>query len=409
MILPLLLAATLAAQQFDESVTVHVIDVDVIATDRRGNPIAGLTKADFELYENGVRKELTHFAEVRGTKRVAAADEEEEEVPEQAARALAIFIDNSSLTQKVHKELMNALRQKARDLTSDGVAVMVAVWTNRLEIHCGLTTDGDEVVKALDAYANDERLANDRHARFQRRAAAGDVASLGQEKALQTKDWLQMERQRFFGVVAAVEALMAELPEERVKSAILFVGDGFISKGEEFEKIAQRAKVGEAVLGQPAKPPMLLEVIPDKEPDPIPSASDDRWLQSQSATEMLARIANRQGIAVYAAYGGGLAASTRDMTSTKDSFNQNLPGTASGSIGSLAIIAKSTGATSTGATNKMLPVIEQVQADLGSYYELAYTTESRSAEARKIEIRLKNNAGARLRHQQEVVLSKEGR
>ena len=47
-----------------ESIDVRVIDVDVIVTDRKGNPVTGLTKDDFDVYENGTKKVITNFYEV---------------------------------------------------------------------------------------------------------------------------------------------------------------------------------------------------------------------------------------------------------------------------------------------------------------------------------------------------------
>ena len=59
-----LIAFSALAQQktpYGETLEVRVIDVDVIVTDRSGKPVTGLTRGDFELFENGKRKEITNF------------------------------------------------------------------------------------------------------------------------------------------------------------------------------------------------------------------------------------------------------------------------------------------------------------------------------------------------------------
>src|SRR4051812_30152783 len=74
--LVVLAATSLAAQQqpsselpkLVESIDVKVINIDVVVTDRKGNPITGLTKDDFELYENGQPKLISTFYEVQGKK-----------------------------------------------------------------------------------------------------------------------------------------------------------------------------------------------------------------------------------------------------------------------------------------------------------------------------------------------------
>ncbi|HEY6894642.1 MAG TPA: hypothetical protein VI258_10775, partial [Rhodanobacteraceae bacterium] len=84
----LLVAATAAAQQpqqqkqsqsneplpkLTETIDVRVINVDVVVTDKKGNPVTGLKQDDFELYENGVPKKITNFYEVEGSKPVTTA------------------------------------------------------------------------------------------------------------------------------------------------------------------------------------------------------------------------------------------------------------------------------------------------------------------------------------------------
>lgn len=46
--------------QFDR-VDVTVVNVDVVVTDRQGNPIPGLKATDFVLLENGEEVEISHF------------------------------------------------------------------------------------------------------------------------------------------------------------------------------------------------------------------------------------------------------------------------------------------------------------------------------------------------------------
>src|SRR5204862_6970879 len=48
-----------------ETIEVRLANVDVVVRDRHGNPVVGLTKADFEIFENGVPQPVTNFYEVR--------------------------------------------------------------------------------------------------------------------------------------------------------------------------------------------------------------------------------------------------------------------------------------------------------------------------------------------------------
>ena len=70
-----LTAWPLAAQQkqqpaetpkLTESIDVRVIGVDVVVTDKKGNSITGLTKDDFQIFENGIEKPISNFYEIEG-------------------------------------------------------------------------------------------------------------------------------------------------------------------------------------------------------------------------------------------------------------------------------------------------------------------------------------------------------
>ncbi|HUP42040.1 MAG TPA: hypothetical protein VM599_02400, partial [Thermoanaerobaculia bacterium] len=68
------LALALRAQEapeelFAETLDVEVVNVEVRVIDRKGRPITGLAREDFELFEDGRRVEIAHFYEVRGDHR----------------------------------------------------------------------------------------------------------------------------------------------------------------------------------------------------------------------------------------------------------------------------------------------------------------------------------------------------
>jgi len=56
-----------------ETVDVDVVDIDVVVTDAKGQPISGLTAEDFQILEDGKKVKITNFAELRGAPSASGA------------------------------------------------------------------------------------------------------------------------------------------------------------------------------------------------------------------------------------------------------------------------------------------------------------------------------------------------
>ena len=101
-------AVTLRAQEnkLVETIEVRVTNVDVVVTDRQGNPVSGLTKDDFQLFENRKPQTITNFYEVRpNSMQASAMAPAEASAPEAAApepprdmrrRRVIFFLDEFS-------------------------------------------------------------------------------------------------------------------------------------------------------------------------------------------------------------------------------------------------------------------------------------------------------------------------
>src|SRR5689334_3253240 len=101
-------------QDLGEIVNVNVVNVDVYVTDKSGKRIQGLTKDDFEIFENGKKVGITNFYAVDGGKAKMIGDEPvpavqapakpgppgaqtAEMLPEDQRLRLVVYIDNFNL------------------------------------------------------------------------------------------------------------------------------------------------------------------------------------------------------------------------------------------------------------------------------------------------------------------------
>src|SRR5215470_632301 len=81
-----------------ETIEVRVANVDVVVTDRKGNPIVGLTKADFELYDENAKQPITNFYEVRRGQDMSAPAGDQDVPLSVRQRRVALLVDAATLT-----------------------------------------------------------------------------------------------------------------------------------------------------------------------------------------------------------------------------------------------------------------------------------------------------------------------
>lgn len=147
--------------QFDR-VDVTVVNVDVVVTDRKGNPIPGLTASDFVLLEDGEEVEISHFtafAEQSAGPVVAAAEGLTAEAETTASDAatddppltLVVLVDNTSIQIQNRQRLLERLDKELTNALRPGDRVMVVSNDRSVEIVTPLTDDLDLVRAGLES------------------------------------------------------------------------------------------------------------------------------------------------------------------------------------------------------------------------------------------------------------------
>jgi len=192
-----LLAAPLRAQAdapadrvFGESVEVRVVNVDVVVTDRDGQPAQGLEREDFRVFEDGRPQEITNFYRVEGPRLQADGQEGWEVIAADSSfrRRVLLLLDNNFITTP-ERDRAVAVLQGYLDQKFDGSYewAVVAVG-DEVRVLEPFTSDKLRVRAALDQvtqmptfgsrYRIDRFFLNDpvRTRQAQRAAAAADLA-----------------------------------------------------------------------------------------------------------------------------------------------------------------------------------------------------------------------------------------
>ncbi|MCP3959516.1 MAG: VWA domain-containing protein [bacterium] len=186
-----LVVGPLAAQQrgdtFTDSIDVDVVNVDVVVTDKAGQPITGLTRGDFEIFEDGKPVQLTNFYAVdEAGASLGAARMPEDGAVVQPSRPpgttqrlnLVIFVDNLNIRPENRKLLFEKLREELRSDVIPGNRVMLVAMNNRVEVIEPFTEDLDRIFAALDSIERQtsvHALLDSQRRMFMSRLARSDV------------------------------------------------------------------------------------------------------------------------------------------------------------------------------------------------------------------------------------------
>ena len=145
---------------FREAIEVNLVNVEVFVSDRKGNPITGLSQKDFTVLEDGRKMKITNFVELRpdeAAARVARIEDEGETVASEttvaAAHHLVLFLDDFAFSPKDRSELIARMRSYVEDDLSDPMRVAVVSYDGNLRLHQRFTSDRRQIVAALDRLA----------------------------------------------------------------------------------------------------------------------------------------------------------------------------------------------------------------------------------------------------------------
>ncbi len=152
---------------FIETMDVNLVNVDVFVTDKKGNPIKGLTRDDFEIYEDGRLVLVSNFSVLEeGFQKKVEKDEEEREdvtavesptdvpsatlLPEEEDRLhLIIYIDNFNVEPLHRNRAFRQLRGFIRKSLRPGDRIMLVSYERSLKERVPFTTDATLVNNEL--------------------------------------------------------------------------------------------------------------------------------------------------------------------------------------------------------------------------------------------------------------------
>jgi VWFA-related protein len=140
------------AAAFYSPTEVQLVSVEVRVTDADGQPIPGLTAADFEIREDGEAVEISHFfasEPVREDRHRSGDPSTVPAVPHQELY-LALYVDDTDTDARRRVAVLSHLRDFLEQPLPPDVKTMLVRFDGRLHVVCDFSDDTERLLAALD-------------------------------------------------------------------------------------------------------------------------------------------------------------------------------------------------------------------------------------------------------------------
>ena len=383
--------------KLSESIDVRVIGVDVVVTDRKGTPVTGLSKDDFQIFENGIEKPISNFYEVEGktasqvvtvpTPGAAAVPAPaKEEINEQLRRRIIIYVDNLSLAPFNRNRVFKQMKEFIKDAMRPGDEAMVATYNRSLKVRAPFTRDHIQIEQTLDAIAGESAQGIANRSEFKDVSSRINDAKSYDEALADARSYAQSVEHDLRQGVESINGLLTTLAGVEGKKVLVLATEGFqIQPGREAFTL-----IDELAREKNWQSSSMLEAM---------------TFNGNSLIESIAKTANANGITIYPIHAGGLAAGSEGMTAdNQQATSYNVSSAAlSNTTESLQMMAELTGGVATSRSNNFAGAFKNIIRDLDSYYSLGYRAGTERVDRqRSLEVRVKNKQ-LRVRNRQSFV------
>src|SRR6185369_4138217 len=226
-----------------ETMDVRVINIDVVVTDKKGNPVRGLKKSDFEIIENGTVKPLSNFYEVAGSKAVSTDETPVETTPgaapapaaqtpvqvdEDAMRRRIIFyIDNLSLAPFNRNRVFTQMKDFVKTAMRPGDEAMIATFNRSMKVRVPFTRDPVQLIQTLDIIAGESAMGPQN--KSERKDVEDQIRQSDSydDAIAAARTYAQSQEHDLRQSVESLNALMSTLAGVEGKKILVLTSEGF--------------------------------------------------------------------------------------------------------------------------------------------------------------------------------------
>ena len=378
---------------FFETLDVNVVNIEVFVNDKKGNPVTGLTREDFELFEDGRPIAIQNFYAVANGQPVASPEGFEspeaqdraaslrlQQIPEDQRLHLVVYVDNFNIEPFHRNRVFRQLREFLRQLDRQD-RVMLLSYDRSLNIRQRFTEDSSLVNAAL--FELEDLTGGRLQANRERREIlkAIDRAEDGDAVMARTRQHASSIVADLRFTIDALRDTITSVSGLTGRKAVVYVSDGLpMSPGRDlFFHIQRKFEDLSAIL-------------------------ESQQLDSSREFQSLANQANSSGVTFYTIDASGLQALTAGDAENARASSVDGGGAFADDMhqdnlqSSIQYIADRTGGRSIVNVNDIGALLGRVGADFKTYYSLGYSP-ARNGDGRYHEIKVKvRTKGLTVRH-----------
>ena len=386
----LMLPLVAAAQQkpaipgIGATIEVSIVNVDVFVTDKAGHRVRGLTKDDFEIFENGVKQPITNFAEYEEQREpatpipTAGEGDRKAVVAAPQPRTIIVFIERFYLPKFRIDPLFESIKGLLHAAVRPGDRVTVVTWNRGVLLtHQPFTDSLSKIDHAIDHIATlSARPMLDVTAETrwniqdiedfdaQVSANGGGGPSGGDTLAdLELQAAAERERYDLEQKVRTINALMRSIAAAEGKKILLLATHRLsLEAGAEHYYAAGRTSI---------------------------AGEKRQALDMRAQLDSIQKTANANGVTIYPVFPEGLTSVQNGGAGSSAAdyliLNNETP--------ALRQIADATGGMTAWGSDDVAKLLPRVEEDLDSYYSLAYRVQNSGEDkARNIVVKTKDKA-----------------
>ena len=374
-----------ALAPFTESVDVSVTSVDVFVTDSKGQRVAGLTRDDFDVKQDGIPQTITNFYAVAGGKvlledgtSISLEPKDNEpvvEVPRVVTAHYVFYVDNQNIQPQNRNRMFKRLKEFITTAIGPNAEGMVISYNRSLKVRKAFTNDPRELIGAIEDIELD--TGGGTNYQSERRDAISKIGDAKSSTEAQSfaKTYAQSLRNDLEFTVDAITSTINSLAGLQGRKNLLYMSEGL-----------------PATAGLE-----LYEAIREKFQDPSASMQEFEFDMNSRYVKIVS-AANANGVTLYTLDATGLATSdlmsaenkTTDVHVNEFFVRENMQGP-------IRMMAEETGGIASINTNDWKGPLDQIESDFNNFYSLGYrSAKGASDRPHKIEVAVKKK-GLRVR------------